>query len=162
MEKEIEELKEIVNNAFNVDISQVNRNRKLVDARRVYSKILRDRGYTFYLIADSMNKDHTTIVHYMKSIDSILQYDKDLRDKYIACKTIFLEDRGPIVMDRIRKDTDLFMTVVRLNSDLQEAIKERKEILTKFVDYIEKFEITKGYLPSIQELRRNILPMFNS
>jgi hypothetical protein len=162
MEKEIEELKEIINNAFNVDISEVNRNRKFVDARRVYSKILRERGYTFYLIADSIKKDHASIVHYMKSIDSILLYDKELKNKYIACKRLFLEDRGPLVMEIIRKDTDLFMTVVRLNSDLQEAIKERKEILTKFVDYLEQFEKTTGYVPNTLDIKRNILPKFNS
>ena len=40
-------LKEIVSGVFNVEISLKDRRRNSVDARRIYSKILRERGYTF-------------------------------------------------------------------------------------------------------------------
>lgn len=162
MEEEIEALKEIVNNVFCVDLSKVTRERKLVDARRVYSKVLRDRGYTFELIATALKKDHATVIHYMRSVDSILLYDKDVREKYMTCKNIFLEGKSPLILERKKKDADLFMTIVRLNAELQESIKESKEILTKFVDYIEHYEYTTGHLPSIKEYRRSILPKFNS
>ena len=162
MELEIAQLKEIVNNVFAVDLLETNRKRDLVDARTVYSKVLRDRGYTFETIAKSINRDHATVIHYMKSIDSLITYDKGIRDKYIHCKNLFLEGRGPLVIDSRKKDVDMFVTIIRLNQELQDAIKEKKEILTKFVDYIEQYEKTTGYAPTIQDYRRNILPKFNN
>lgn len=162
MELEIAQLKEIVNNVFAVDLLETNRKRDLVDARTVYSKVLRDRGYTFETIAKSINRDHTTVIHYMKSIDSLITYDKGIRDKYIHCKNLFLDNRGPLVIESRKKDVDMFVTIIRLNQELQDAIKEKKEILTKFVDYIENYEKTTGKLLSIQDYRRIILPKFNS
>jgi hypothetical protein len=144
VEKEISALKEIVNNVFGVDLSKSTRERQLVDARRVYSKVLRDRNYTFELIGKSLGKDHATILHYTKSIDSILLYDKDLRDKYLTCKSLFLEGREQVLIKRVNKDVDLFMTVIKLNAELQESIKEKKEMLSKFEDYIKQYERRTG------------------
>lgn len=162
IESEIINLKDIVNNVFDIDLSKITSERKLVDARRIYSKVLRERGYTFEIISKSLKKNHATVIHYMKSIDSILLYDKDLREKYLTCKNLFLEGKSPILIERRKKDVDLFMTIVKLNAELQEAISEKKEILTKFVDYIEHYEYTTGNLPSIKEYRRSILPKFNN
>jgi len=161
MELEMAQLKEIVNNVFAVDLLETNRKRDLVDARTVYSKVLRERGYTFETIAKSINRDHATVIHYMKSIDSLITYDKGIRDKYIYCKNLFLDDKGPLVIESRKKDVDMFVTIIRLNQELQDAIREKKEILTKFVDYIEQYEKTTGYTPTIQDYRRNILPKFN-
>jgi len=158
---EKESLKEIVSGVFGVDISLKNRQRNSVDARRIYSKILRERGYTFESIGYSLDRDHATVINYMVSVDSILSYDKGLRDKYIACKNVFLEGRAPLVIERIRKDTDAYLTVMKLNNELQEIIKENKEILTKFVHYIEKYEKETGYFPSIKFLKNNIIPLFD-
>lgn len=161
MELEITQLKEIVSNVFAVDFSGSSRNRDLVDARRVFSKVLRDRGYTFEYIAKAIDRNHATVIHYMKSIESIIAYDKSIRDKYINCKNLFLENKGPLVIESRKKDVDMFVTIIRLNEELQNCLKEKKEILIKFVDYIENYEITTGRLPSIQEYRRTILPKFN-
>jgi len=144
VEKEISALKEIVNNLFCVDLSKNTRERELVDARRIYSKVLRDRNYTFNLIGKSLGKDHATIIHYTKSIDSILLYDKGLRDKYLTCKSLFLEGREQVLIKRVNKDVDLFMTVIKLNAELQESIKEKKEMLIKFEDYIKQYERRVG------------------
>lgn len=158
---EKETLKEIVSGVFNVDISLKNRQRNSVDARRIYSKILRERGYTFESIGDSLNRDHATVINYMVSVDTILTYDKGLRDKYIACKNVFLESRAPLMIERMKKDADIYVTVIRLNDELQEIIKEKKEILTKFVQYIEKYEKETGYFPSIKFLKNSVIPLFD-
>lgn len=159
---ELVQLREIINSTFNVDISSPNRKREVIDARKIYSKILRDRGYGYEVIGKSLNKDHATIIHYMSSIDFLLTYDRIMTDKYMLCKDIFLKDLEdfPIKKRRI-KDKDIFMTVARLNVELQEAKAESKQILTKFVDYIEEYEEEKGYFPSTRVLRNIILPLFN-
>lgn len=158
---EKESLKEIVSGVFGVDISLKNRKRNSVDARRIFSKVLRERGYTYESIGDSLDRDHATIIHYISTIDSILTFDKGLRDKYIACKNVFLEGRAPLMVERMKKDTDVYMTVIKLNDELQEIIKEKKEILTKFVNYIEKYEKETGYYPSVKFLKNNVIPLFD-
>ena len=158
---EKETLKEIVSGVFNVEISLKDRKRNSVDARRIYSKILRERGYTFESIGDSIERNHASVVNYMVSVDAILSYDKGLRDKYIACKNVFLEVRAPLMVERIKKDADIYMTVIKLNDELQEIIKEKKEILTKFVHYIEKYENETGYFPTVKFLKNNIIPLFD-
>ena len=160
VESEVNCLRDIVNNIFNVNLDSNRRERKLVDARRVYSKVLRDRGYTYEIIARSISRDHATVIHYMSSIDSILLYDKPLRDKYLTCKEMFLEGKSPLILDGRKKDVDLFMTIVRINGELQDAISEKKQILTKFVDYLEQFEKTTGHLPNAYDIRHHVLPKF--
>lgn len=161
MELEITQLKEIVSNVFAVDFSGSSRNRELVDARRVFSKVLRDRGYTFEYIAKSIGRNHATVIHYMKSIESIIAYDKGIRDKYINCKNLFLENKGPLVIESRKKDIDMFVTIIRLNQELQDCVKEKKEILSKFVDYIEEYEKKTGLFPNLYDCRKYILEKFN-
>ena len=51
-------LKQIVSEVFDVDILDKRRTRNVVDARGVYSKILKDKGFTLVFIGQSLNKDH--------------------------------------------------------------------------------------------------------
>lgn len=158
--EEIEELKRIVNDVFLVDLEVNNRKRGVVDARKIYSKILRDNGYSYELIAETINKDHATIIHYIKNVDYLLSYDRLLRDKYIACKNIFSKKRKSI-SEELKKDVDIYVTVIRLANELQEAVSSKKKILNEFVDYIEEYEKKNGYLPSIYDYKHTILPLFN-
>jgi len=159
-QEEIDELKRIVNDIFLVDLEVINRKRDVVDARKVYSKILRDNGYSYDLIGKTLGKDHSTIIHYIKNIEYILSYDKIIIDKYIACKNVFITTRKSI-KEQIEKDVDIYVTVVRLTSELQDAVSSKKKVLNDFVDYIEQYEKQRGYLPSIYDYRHTILPLFN-
>ena len=153
-----EELKRIVNDTFLVDIEIESRKRDVVDARKVYSKILRDSGYSYESIGKTINKNHATIMHYVKTIEHLMYYDQILRNKYIACKNVFIKNKKSI-LDQIKKDVDIYVTVVRLTNELQEATSNK--ILYDFVDYIEEYEKQRGYLPSIYDYRHTILPLFN-
>jgi hypothetical protein len=159
-EEEIKELKRIVNEVFLVDLDAPNRKRGVVDARKVYSKILRDNGYSYDLIGETIYKNHATIIHYIRNVEYILTYDRNLRDKYIACKNIFVKKKKS-VSEQVRKDADIYVTVVRLTNELQEAISSRDKILDDFIDYIENFEKKAGYFLSSYDLKKHILPLFN-
>lgn len=157
---EIDELKRIVNDTFLVDLDANNRKRNTVDARKIYSKILRDGGRSFEEISKSINKNHATVIHYVYSLEHILIYDKDLRDKYVACKNIYKGVRKTISTE-IKKDIDVYVTIVRLTNELQEAIWDKKKVISNFIDFLEEYEELNGYLPSIKNLKNNILPLFN-
>jgi hypothetical protein len=160
MKEDIDELKTIVNNVFLVDIELKDSKRAVVDARKVYSKILRDRGYSYELIGNTIKKDHATIIHYVKSIEYLLSYDQILREKYVACKNVFIKKKNSI-SEQIKKDVDMYVTVVRLTNELQEAVEIKEKLLDEFFNYIQNYEERTGRLPNSYECKHHILPLFN-
>jgi hypothetical protein len=156
----MEELKKIVNDVFLIDLMSSRRERTIVDARKVYSKILRDEGISLESIGKSINKNHATVIHYIKDLHSILSYDKELRDKYIACKNVFIKKRKPI-SHQIKKDADVYATVIRLTNELQEALDSKGKVLHDFVNYLESYEKTTGHFPNLYDLRKHMIPLFN-
>lgn len=160
MKEDIDELKTIVNNVFLVDIELKDSKRAVVDARKVYSKILRDRGYSYELIGNTIKKDHATIIHYVKSIEYLLSYDQILREKYVACKNVFIKKKNSI-SEQIKKDVDMYVTVVRLTNELQEAVEIKEKLLDEFFNYIQDYEERTGRLPNSYECKHHILQLFN-
>jgi hypothetical protein len=144
IESEMKSLREIVNKVFEVDIMKKYRYRKFVDARMVFSKILRDRGYTVVSIAKFMKKDHTTILHYNVNFDVIITQDGKLRDRYSVCLNSFLQDREPIV--QTFTDKQLYNEVKKLNEQIVnlnnqiERISNDKEMLSKMLNRKTRFD----------------------
>lgn len=156
----MQELKEIINEVFLVDIEIKSSKREVVDARKVYSKILRDRGYSYESIGNTINKDHSTIIHYIKNIEYLLSYDQILREKYVACKNVFVKKKNSI-SEQIKKDVDIYVTVVRLTNELQEAVAIKEKLLDEFFNYIQNYEERTGRLPNSYECKHHILQLFN-
>jgi hypothetical protein len=82
----------IVNEVFEVNIMSRDRYRDIVDARRIYSLILREQGYSYTKIGKFIRKDHATVLHYHRNIDYILKADPQLKQKYLYCRKRYLED----------------------------------------------------------------------
>lgn len=85
------ELKEVVKEYLEVDVELPNRRLKSVYARMVYYKILRELGYSWQSIGDTLNKHHATVLHAVNSFDDLSTYDKDLVRSYDIVKDIFLD-----------------------------------------------------------------------
>jgi len=160
IQEEIDGLKKIVNDVFLVDLQVKDRRRDVVDARKVYSKILRDNGCSYELIGNTIGKDHATIIHYVKNIEYLLTYDRILIEKYVACKNVFIKKKKSI-KEQTKKDIDIYVTVVRLTNELQEAIAIKEKLLDEFFDYIREYEEITGRLPNSHECKHHILPLFN-
>jgi hypothetical protein len=137
-------IREIVNKVFEVDIMKKYRYRKFVDARMVFSKILRDRGYTIVSIARFIKKDHTTILHYNLNFDVIVNQDRRFKDRYMVCLNSFLQDRDPIV--QTFTDKQLYNEIKKLNEEVIslngqiEKISSDKEMLYKMLNRKTRFD----------------------
>ena len=83
---EEETLYALVNEAFDVDIKRSTRKRAFVTARKVYARILKDRGWNLVRIGLSMHKDHSTVIHYLKDMDWLLDHDTHVRNNYLHIK----------------------------------------------------------------------------
>lgn len=153
----MDSLKKIVNEIFFVDIENSTRKRRTVDARRAYSKILRDVGFSYEHIADTINKDHATIIHYVKSIENLLEYDSIFEKRFMLAKKQFLLENKELIS---QSNEDIYTTAVRLGEKLEQVLLEKHQILFKFVDHLEDYEKSNGYPPSVEYCRKNILPLF--
>ena len=91
LKKESESLKEIIKEVAGVNIMKTSRIRTYVDARMIYSKILRDRGYTLGSIGRTIMKDHTMIIHYLSNVDTFINTDKEMIEMYAMCCAKFYE-----------------------------------------------------------------------
>jgi len=63
----------------------IERTRKMiiVDARKLVSKILRDRNYTFSAIGGMLgNLNHASIIHYCRSAENLITTDNVFRTSY--------------------------------------------------------------------------------
>jgi len=84
--------REVVNSIFRVDIMSKSRKRNVVNARMIYSKILREKHISYNVIGKSILKNHASIIYYIKSINWLLAYDKPLLDKYNDCLELLNDD----------------------------------------------------------------------
>lgn len=122
----MEALHLIVEEVFKVDLMDKKRLIAIVDARMVFSKILRDRGHTLVSIAKYLKKDHTTIMNYMDKVVYLLKQNDKLFQAYMFAKDMFLENREELI-DEI-KDKDLHMKIARVNNQLDKLIAERNQV----------------------------------
>lgn len=135
-------LKNIVEKAFGIEIEKKKRGRDYVNARLIYSRILRDAGHTFDSIAESLGKDHSTIIHYIDISNMAFVQDSDLSEKYIICKNLFLSDKPNLT--REYKEFEMTSKLFRVTA-------ERDELLKQIQKYA-KFDKKYGRLESIIEL----------
>tara|TARA_R100000742_G_C4269778_1_gene88346 strand:- start:416 stop:811 length:396 start_codon:yes stop_codon:yes gene_type:complete len=115
--RKIKKVKQIVNNVFSVDVLLKSRKRKYVNARMVYSKILREQNFTYYHIGLSLLKNHASILHYVKSIDWILSYDKKLLKKYEQCLDL-LDEQGEDYLELTKAELILLVKKLKKQNNL--------------------------------------------
>ena len=154
----MDSLKKIINEVFIVDIDSKRRKRRIVDARIVYAKILRDLGYPYEQIADTINKDHSTIVYYIKNIDNLLEFDSTFKKRYNICKKKFLLENRKIIM---KSNDDIHLEAISLAERLEKAILERDNLLNNFVERLEGYQKENRRMPTIEYCKEVILPSFD-
>ena len=124
--KEMQQLADIVKSVFNEDVKDKIQRREIVDARMVFSKILRERGYTYASIGRFLKKDHSTIINYMRNIYSLLTQVNGLMAKYIICRDLFLIDKEVLYINKEEKDNKL--SIISLNNQIEKLILERESV----------------------------------
>jgi hypothetical protein len=121
---EMDVLRTIVSDVFNVEIVKRTNKRDAVSARKIFSKILNDRGYTKSEIGRYLKKDHSTIVHYMYDVDAMIKYTDGMAKKYIDCKDSFKNCIGE-TSDEENK------SIVSLKLRIDELLLDREELKEK-------------------------------
>ncbi len=142
---EMDILRTIIKDVIGVEIVKRTNKREAVDARRIFSKILSDRGYTRSEVAKYLKKDHTSIVHYMSDVDDMIRYVPNFADQYMACKNYFINS-----VDKTSDEENKFILSLKLRID--ELLLDREEMserihrhnrLREIIDLLD-FEVPKG------------------
>ena len=123
----MEKLKEIVSQVFDTNINIKTRKRNNVEARMIFSKILREDGNTFESIGKAINKDHSTIVYYVNQASVLIKQSIELSDKYLECKNCYI-DNLDVVLPQMKYD-ELKNEVLELKLLINQLTIERNEII---------------------------------
>lgn len=126
-------LKNIIQEVFLVDIDLDSRERQVVDARRAYSKIMKEFGFTYHHIANTIDKNHATIIHYIKTLDFIMDYDPKLKNKYLLAKKFFMLKNNEL---KITSSDDLYSNLIFLSDELNEIDSMKKQLKEKLISYL--------------------------
>ena len=160
----MEKLKEIVSKVFDTNINIKTRKRNNVEARMIFSKILREDGNTFESIGNAINKDHSTIVYYVNQASVLIKQSIELSDKYLECKNCYI-DNLDVVLPQMKYD-ELKNEVLELNLLINQLTIERNEI----IKVQEKYNRIKKIINLVAErthvgkeefIERKINQMFN-
>lgn len=160
---EMDELKDIVESMFMVNIQNKSRAREFVDARMIFCRILRDRGFQWTSIGKYLSKDHSTIIHLFQQSTDIFPLDGRLMQMYIKCKDKFMEDKydyTPTQRNEIKNELDF------LRNEINELI-SKNERLEKYADRYRRFEGVINLIESRTKkgeekiIERRINEMFN-
>lgn len=167
----MENLKKIIDYVFGIDISIKTRKREYVNARMVFSKILKDNGYGVTIISRYLKKDHTSIMHYVESVNSVIRFDEDLMAKYIQAKDMYLNNKSiPNPQDEkiklTKKEKMQQIRISILNDEIDSLILEKTKLmviskkhkrLSEVINFIDK------HTPNGKEdfVLRKISIMFN-
>ena len=127
---DMKELKHIVDNIFDVDINNTKRTKENIEARMVFTKILRDRGITLASIGKFLKKDHCSIINYSKNFDVYFS-DNDLKYKYESCRDAFIQKRPVdslyLEREKLSKQKDKFKRFGRILDIMSERTPYGKE-----------------------------------
>jgi hypothetical protein len=151
----MDSLKTIINLVFFVDIEDNSRKRRLVDARRAYSKILKDVGFSYQHIGHSLGKDHATIIHYVKSIDDLLKYDSVFQKKFMLAKKNFLKENKHLIPN---SKEDIYTVSIVLENRLSEILSKKEEIICS----LDNYEKENGTNECIDYCKKLMLSLFDS
>ena len=119
-------LKEIVEMVMDAKLMANNRKRCVVEARMVYSNILREYSYSLSKIGISLGKDHTTIIHYVSELRKLLDTDNELFKKYNKCREMFMQEKDPMIST---EKNNVTAQLYRLSLRFDELKQENKDLL---------------------------------
>jgi predicted transcriptional regulator len=126
-------LKNIINIIFLVDIDERSRQRNVVDARRAYARILKDAGFSFQHIGDTLGKNHATVIHYVKSVDDLIRFDSIFEKKFMLAKKKFLEENEHL---KITSKRDIYETAIGLENRIDDILSKTNQVY----DLLKKYE----------------------
>ena len=166
--EDVESVRKIVEMVTGGSVHAKNRKRTSVEARMIYATLLRDVGYSLKFIGDTLKKDHTTIIHYLRLLQDLKETDIHTTRKYLRCRELFVSKKQPVNLvdeidykiecDRLRTKIEIMKAEnYMLNEELVQLKVTDENRLLKIFKLIEE-HTPKGYELIVE---RKIRKMFD-
>ena len=133
----MEKVRKVIEEYFNVDISNPKRQRDIVEARSMYYKICREHlGLKFREIAESVGKNHASVIHGIKQLNDLIDTDKKVKQDFDIVLNKF-------EFYKIKRKTMTNMQLMKLCNKLTKRV---KKLETENKD----FKLTLEWLTDLQ------------
>lgn len=126
---EIDVLKAIVSDTMQVELVKKSNRKEAVNARKIFTKILSERGYSRSEIGHYLKKDQGSIHYYLNDVDQAIKASTYLAEVYINCKESLIN-----VVDKTTNVEN--KTIVSLKVRIDELILDRERMKEKLNEYI--------------------------
>ena len=136
----------IIKKRLGLDIMVKTRSREYVDARIIYSKILKEHGYTLSVIGNSIMRDHTVIVHYLQTANALIKNDDNFYMNLVSCRNEF--NVGKLDSSGVEKLRQLQDALYKITKDY-ELEKKKNASTKKIIDKYDRFCTLIDYLDRI-------------
>jgi predicted nuclease with TOPRIM domain len=140
-------VKEIVEDYYKLKIDTKTRQRKYVEARAIYYKLLRENSrMSLEAIGKTVNRDHATAIHSLKQIKDWLEYDKEIKRDYNTINSR--------LQDAMRLNPELFKDVLTMESFYEieyHRLKHDSDI--KYKSLLTKYHFLKSRLEKYEPNR---------
>ncbi len=140
-------VKEIVEDYYKLKIDSKTRQRKYVEARAVYYKLLRENSrMSLQAIGNTMKRDHATVLHSLRQIKDWLEYDKEIKRDYNTINSR--------LQDAMRLNPELFKDVLTMESFYEieyHRLKHDSDI--KYKSLLTKYHFLKSRLEKYEPNR---------
>ena len=93
--KEVQHLIDLVNKEFDCNVKDKNRYADNVYARMTFGSIMRDKGSSYQSIGKHLDRNHATIIHYIKNMETYRKTDKVFDRRYRMVRDKHLIEYGP-------------------------------------------------------------------
>jgi hypothetical protein len=136
-QKKIDDLRNIVELVTGERILSTTRYRGEVEARMIFSSILKDTGMHIESIALSMKKSRYAADYYLKRFNDLVELDSTFRSLYLKCKEM-------VVMNKFKDEPvnsyNIVGRLVQENEALKQEIRLLKERMTPIYNFITEKE----------------------
>jgi predicted transcriptional regulator len=136
---EMDVLKTIVSHAFGTNLVKKSNKKESVSARKIFSKILIDRGYTNSEVGKYLNMSNSSIHFYIKDVEYVFKFSPEIELIYKSCKDSF----SNVVSETKNEENKNIVTLqMRIDELISERDSMKKEIngikrIKRIVDLVE-------------------------
>ena len=96
----MEKIRKVVEKFYKLDISTKTRKLKYVYARAIYFELCYNHTkYTYSQIANTLEMNHGTVLHSIKSFPYMLRHDKQLNSEYYMIRQLLNVSKKPLKID---------------------------------------------------------------
>jgi hypothetical protein len=158
-------LKEVIKQETNIDVNQNTRLREVVEARAMYCYLLKylQPSSTLKFIGDTVNRNHASIIHLLKTYPIIEQQNQELKNKRLKILSYFESGDEEITEASVlrKQINDLHYKINQLEQEANKpkysntTINKLNELMTKY-DGTNNKEIITEKLEAFYKMNSNL------